>query len=97
MRLPETRLHSSPLDEAVTFQADQVCAHGVVGEIQRGCEIIHRTRRGAEQREDLTSRAVKQPLPKWLAFHTMQFNKTKKANNPLVYYRTSILKRVSVT
>ena len=41
MGLSEPRLDSSLLDETVAFQTQKMSANRVIGELERGCQLIH--------------------------------------------------------
>ena len=52
-------------DKAISLEADQVSAHGVIGEPQFGCQLVDRPVALPKQTENFPAGAFDQPLTPW--------------------------------
>jgi hypothetical protein len=69
VRLAKTGSAPLTLNQAIAFETDQVCSHGIVCQFQGGGEFVDGARFDTKQSEDLTSRTIKHSLAPSLWFH----------------------------
>jgi hypothetical protein len=69
MRFADAWLPARPLHEPIPFEADQMDAHGVIGQMQSGGEVVDGAGGAAEEGKNLPARAVEESFPEGLAFH----------------------------
>jgi hypothetical protein len=63
MRFADAWLQARPLDESIPFEAEQVDAHGVIGQIESGGEFVDGAGSGAHEGKNLAAGAVEEPFP----------------------------------
>lgn len=70
MRLSEPRLDSSLLHETVAFQTEKMSANRVIGELKRGCKLIHALFTRPQLLKNSPPRAFQQSLSPTSVFHS---------------------------
>ena len=77
VRPPPAATHAALLDKTIALEAEEVCAHGVISQLQRGGKIINGAGFVPQQGEDSPARGSEQAFIPFCSLHPRSCHKRK--------------------